>query len=74
MAKTIKALIPVRVYERETMTASGDRFSKEIQLVAIPKKIYVDEKHAQKVVRDIMSQMYGAKKYKQKFDLGVKVW
>lgn len=74
MAKSIKILIPVKVYEKETMVANGNELSKQFQVVAVPKKIYVNKKETQQVVRNTMLQMYGAKKYKQKYKLGVKVW
>lgn len=74
MAKSMKILIPVKVYEKETMVANGNELSKQLQLVAIPKKIYVDKKNSQQVVRNVMLQQYGNKKYTQKYNLGVKVW
>lgn len=70
---TIKVNIPVKVYERETMTVNGERLSKEIQVVAIPQKPKLDKKTTEQVVRDMMWQMYGPRKYKQKFDLKVTV-
>lgn len=70
---TIKVNIPVKVYERETMTVNGERLSKEIQVVAIPQKPKLDKKTTEQVVRNMMWQMYGPRKYKQKFDLKVTV-
>ena len=74
MAKSMKILIPVKVYEKETMVANENELCKQLQVVAIPKKIYVDKKNAQQVVRNVMLQQYGQKKYTQKFNLGVKGW
>jgi len=74
MAKSMKILVPVKVYVRESMVADGDELSKQMQVIATPKKFYVDKKNSQQFVRDVMLQQFGTKKYKQKFNLGVKVW
>lgn len=72
MAKTIKALIPVKVYERESIVAKGNEFSKQIQVVAIPQKPKINKTHSEKQVREIMIQMFGQRKYNQKYNIGAK--
>lgn len=62
MVKKIK--VHVSVYEEETMTATKDKLSKELRIVAKPVFPKIDAKHTEGEVLDVLKQALSRQKYK----------